>query len=84
MSFLNEEIEIEKLPKCMMMARHIPESGPKKSVTNSALAPIQSPKGKSDPMGKYSTAAMKHTKPTIAIIPYSTILVMLSIPLFIL
>jgi hypothetical protein len=80
MLLFNEVIEIERLPKCMMTARHIPERGPRNRVTNSALAPILSPKGKSDPMGKYNTAAMKHTKPTIAIIPYIDILVMFSTP----
>ena len=64
----------------MMMARHIPERGPKNNVTNSAFCPIMSPKGKSDPMGKYNTAAMKHTKPMSAIIPYIAILVMFSTP----
>jgi hypothetical protein len=77
---LSEEIEIERLPKCMMMARHIPERGPKNSVTNSALCPSMSPKGRSDPMGKYNTAAMKHTKPITARIPYIAILIMFSTP----
>jgi hypothetical protein len=80
MLHLNEVIEIERLPKCMMMARHIPERGPKNSVTNSAFCPTMSPKGKSDPMGKYNTAAMKNTKPMTAIIPYIAILVMISTP----
>jgi hypothetical protein len=48
---LNEVIEIERLPKCMMTARHVPERGPKNNVTNSALCPSMSPKGKSGPMG---------------------------------